>query len=324
MLNKAILDSAKKMMIDFEGITSKIEHAGIKGDAREEIVKNFLIEYIPETFGIAKGLVVDSVGSQSKQEDLMIYDRAATPRFLSLGSAVILPVESVRAVVEVKSTLTVEHLKDALTNIASVRGLPRAHLPPFQMQTQLPFGLVFTYTSRVSLDRIVDELRESDVPRHFGPTAVICLDRGCVISLERSNLNNMALLPGPTTTWGKRETSDSGHNLMIFYLLMMHGLFQCVALTHPCPDLIAYANNSGFVSAQTNVKTGDAAGCLATMNGHQIDLDRIRALQSQVNEVCADPSPERLRAFIQEVSEATSGFIPTPDDPAGWIVKKDA
>ena len=38
-------DVAKKLKIDFEGITKQIEHNGVKGSAREDLLKDYLKNY---------------------------------------------------------------------------------------------------------------------------------------------------------------------------------------------------------------------------------------------------------------------------------------
>ena len=45
---------SKKMQIDFEGITSKIQHNGEKGTARENILEEYLKCYIPENIVFRK------------------------------------------------------------------------------------------------------------------------------------------------------------------------------------------------------------------------------------------------------------------------------
>ena len=42
MLKDILMSVSKKMQIDFEGITSKIQHNGEKGTARENILEEYL------------------------------------------------------------------------------------------------------------------------------------------------------------------------------------------------------------------------------------------------------------------------------------------
>ena len=54
MLKDILLSVSKKMQIDFEGITSKIQHNGEKGTARENILEEYLKCYIPENIVFRK------------------------------------------------------------------------------------------------------------------------------------------------------------------------------------------------------------------------------------------------------------------------------
>ena len=54
MLKDILMSVSKKMQIDFEGITSKIQHNGEKGTARENILEEYLKCYIPENIVFRK------------------------------------------------------------------------------------------------------------------------------------------------------------------------------------------------------------------------------------------------------------------------------
>lgn len=103
---------------------SIISHSGERGRAREEAISDFVRSLIPSGFGIGTGFVIDSTGEQSRQQDLVIYRRDYHPRF-DVGGSTFFPVESVAAVIEVKSRLDSKAYKEALVNSASVKLLDR-------------------------------------------------------------------------------------------------------------------------------------------------------------------------------------------------------
>ena len=111
MLKDILMSVSKKMQIDFEGITSKIQHNGEKGTARENILEEYLKCYIPEKYCFSKGTIVDCKDVQSRQVDIIIHDKFLTPYLVDMDGTKIVPIESVYGVVEVKSTLTKEELK---------------------------------------------------------------------------------------------------------------------------------------------------------------------------------------------------------------------
>lgn len=106
---------AKKMMVDFEGISTQLEHKGLMGRAREiAVVNEFLTKYLPKQLGIATGEIVSSEGSVSKQMDIIIFDNFKSPLLLREEEIHILPIESVYVVIEVKSNLNGAELEDSV------------------------------------------------------------------------------------------------------------------------------------------------------------------------------------------------------------------
>jgi len=101
-----------------------ISHAGERGMAREEILRQYLREIVPGGFEVTTGFVIDSAGGQSLQQDLIIVRRDYHPSF-QIGGARFFPVEAVSAVVEVKSNLDSSTIASAIANARSVKALDR-------------------------------------------------------------------------------------------------------------------------------------------------------------------------------------------------------
>lgn len=148
MLKDILMSVSKKMQIDFEGITSKIQHNGEKGTARENILEEYLKCYIPEKYCFSKGTIVDCKDVQSRQVDIIIHDKFLTPYLVDMDGTKIVPIESVYGVVEVKSTLTKEELRKCVKNIESVRKLEKKTTSGYSFPTA---GMVFAYDSDASL-----------------------------------------------------------------------------------------------------------------------------------------------------------------------------
>ena len=60
---------------------------------------------------------MDLQGKQSRQQDFFVYDAFNSPAFLQTESSCIIPVESVYAIIEIKSTLNKETLRQSIENI---------------------------------------------------------------------------------------------------------------------------------------------------------------------------------------------------------------
>ena len=115
-LKKRIYLATDNMLNLFE-LAGGLSHNGEKGTFREYFVSEVVRPCIPNHFGISSGIIVDAWGKQSRQTDLIIYDQRMMPPILETGSTGIIPMDSVMAVLEVKSTLKSSHLS-TLVNAA--------------------------------------------------------------------------------------------------------------------------------------------------------------------------------------------------------------
>ena len=128
----------QKMLSDFEDIQSHIPHAGERGSQAEKILRRFLQRYLPGRLSVGTGHILAQKGEVSRQCDVVIYDGLYWPSLFVADGYQIFPVESVLAVIEVKSTLDGKSMKEAAENIRSVKSLAEQH----------PIcGMVFAYSS---------------------------------------------------------------------------------------------------------------------------------------------------------------------------------
>ncbi|MGE0785536.1 MAG: DUF6602 domain-containing protein [Sandaracinaceae bacterium] len=100
-------------------------HPTAKGDATESGWGKFLADHLPRRYEVTQGFVVDRLGRQSEQVDLMICDRQFTTVLFDDNAARYVPAESVYAAFEVKQTVSKDHVEAAQRKVASVRALHR-------------------------------------------------------------------------------------------------------------------------------------------------------------------------------------------------------
>lgn len=240
-------DIAKKLKIDFDGVTRQIEHNGVKGSAREDLLKDYLRDLLPNKYSISSGIIIDFNQNQSKQQDFIIHDAFNCPSFFKTNSNTILPIESVYATIEIKSTLNYDTLKQSVENIESVRKLhklPNRNIISNDYNEQYPLGFVFAYSSDYSLEQIqkkLFELNKSVDGRH--QISIVCvLDKGLIFNVYKDNLTNFTIIPTNDTVLA-RSDSDIENSLYSFYLLMLQYLDNVYIQV---PSLIEYAkkNNS--------------------------------------------------------------------------------
>ena len=77
---------------------------GEMGACREEILRNYKRQFLPEKFKVGRWFIIDSDGNQSRQQDFIIYDAFNSPKAQNMDTIQVLPIESVFCTIEVKST----------------------------------------------------------------------------------------------------------------------------------------------------------------------------------------------------------------------------
>jgi len=112
------------------GVTRKaLAHPGAKGGATESHWLEFLRGTLPHRYQVAKGFVIDSIGTVSDEIDCLLYDRQYSPIVFQRGDSIYIPAESVYAVLEVKQEIDAATVAYAANKVASVRKLVRTSAP---------------------------------------------------------------------------------------------------------------------------------------------------------------------------------------------------
>ena len=247
MLKDILMSVSKKMQIDFEGITSKIQHNGEKGTARENILEEYLKCYIPEKYCFSKGTIVDCKDVQSRQVDIIIHDKFLTPYLVDMDGTKIVPIESVYGVVEVKSTLTKEELRKCVKNIESVRKLEKKTTSGYSFPTA---GMVFAYDSDASLEAVYKNLNElsEDVEVDKRISCICVLNKGVILPVNKNGLTNVSLLPDENTVYGIFNNANDA--LLLFYLILIQILNSITIFP---PDMVAYAQSTAILDTSFSI-----------------------------------------------------------------------
>ena len=82
------------------------KHNPTIGILTEEILRSFLKTYLPKSVSVEQGFILSEKGEISKQCDILIYDSIFYAPFYRINDIVVVPADSVIAVIEVKTTLT--------------------------------------------------------------------------------------------------------------------------------------------------------------------------------------------------------------------------
>ena len=245
MLLYNIESMAQKMATEYANVSEKISHMGTRGSAREDVLKDVIRQLIPERFRVGSGIVVDAYETQSKQQDLFIFDAINSPVFLKTESFNIIPVESVFATVEIKSTLRKDTLCQSLENIKSIKMLKRSELitsPWVSSRHNQIMSSVFAYTSDTSIETVAHNLEElcREIPYKLRPSVICIFDKGIIVNVLKSSIHQIVFPPSDQTMLGIIK-NEQEVNLYLYYLLLQQHL--CAAQNFP-PDLMRYALSS--------------------------------------------------------------------------------
>ncbi len=172
-----------------------VPHNQLKGDEAAKLVRDFLNDHLPKRFSAGSGFIIDRGDRISKQTDVIVYDAFNCPVYRASETAGIYPSDNVAAVVEVKSVLDKDRLREAHMNIVAAKSLGKTKAVdvPYLQHSQT-LGCVFAFESSITLDKLAEHLKELYAESGLGAHIdhLIVLDRG---------LLTLACLPRGEKAW---------------------------------------------------------------------------------------------------------------------------
>jgi len=135
-----------------------IDHAGLRGKAREIFVQDILRPVLPPYAEFGSGKIVDSEGGMSAETDVVIYSRQTLPSILFDSECGLYPVEGAVYAIEVKSKINATELKSTIEKFKRLREL--TYLPtivdyygePREVQCPPVIPCLFAFESDLSED----------------------------------------------------------------------------------------------------------------------------------------------------------------------------
>lgn len=97
-------------------------HSGLRGSHREQLCREFLVDFLPRRYSVGRGIIFDSLGHTSRESDVVIWDDQNFPRLPEKGHTLFFA-DSVKCVVEVKSRWSTADWTDTLVKTSAVRKL---------------------------------------------------------------------------------------------------------------------------------------------------------------------------------------------------------
>jgi hypothetical protein len=222
--------------IEFDELCREISHNQTSGEAREYALVSLLRKYLPLRVGIERGFVIDARGGESKQIDVVIYDKTVGTVF-EVSGVKYFPCETVIAVGEVKSDIdSSTKLLDALNKLRSVKSLDRTNngtnklitgpglsingirFDPSTIHRDQIFGFIFTSSSMLK-ETLISHIQQYNAsnPRQQWMN-LFCDCRNFLISYERPG----ALYPSAmdATYLYCTEEIEKPDLLLLFYCIL--------------------------------------------------------------------------------------------------------
>lgn len=227
-------------------------HMPSKGDVCEAAVRKYLSECLGSRYAIAEGAIFDSTGTQSAQQDVIVFDDhwsiRLTPK--ESGEPSMIPVESVYATIEVKKTLSSGELRSAIDNVRSFKSLKReqigpSHITPNKKINNLGFpgkvdvrnpffSAIFAFTAGRSMKAVAEQLKRevNSVPAEEWPDVIVVYKEGVILPFC-TNCNTSAthiskiLEDGHTPSY-LLDILGVSYTLLGFHLLLIQHLHYTI------------------------------------------------------------------------------------------------
>ncbi len=106
MFNEYFRLKSEELLNELSQVKTFIKkHNPTIGILTEEILRKFLVTFLPKGISVEQGFVVGASGELSKQIDILIYDSHRFAPYYRINDIVVIPSTSVIAVIEVKTTV---------------------------------------------------------------------------------------------------------------------------------------------------------------------------------------------------------------------------
>lgn len=183
------LDSAKNL---YEDLTkrNKLIHSGEYGMYKEKAFRELIEFIVPYRYKITDGFIINSDDETSTQCDIILFDKLHTP-LIELGNRFqFIPVESVVAIGEVKSTLTKVEFIETAIKLSKNKQICRPSKEYFKFNPNLklelfaPFSFIIcdditgindAYTFKDLIKDLAKRYKEEDIDVNNYFNIIICL-----------------------------------------------------------------------------------------------------------------------------------------------------
>ena len=197
---------------NFEKILSELDlvyrltHSGEKGREAEEILKNFLKNYLPKKYEVTTGFVHTDMGT-SNQSDILLYDANNYSSLYSGYVNQIIPMASLKAVIECTMSLDTNKVEDDNKKVSNLKALYRDDSIIINSMSREPLAVLFAYKSKGDILKKLNSLKEKNFDIVFcadGKLYILNHDNGEYTNNLVDNINSGETEHGYTFTKQQR------------------------------------------------------------------------------------------------------------------------
>lgn len=236
-LYRNLLLSRARATIAASHAVSEFNHPGLKGQLREIVVRDLLRPLLPSGIGIGSGQIISAYDQQqSRQEDIVLYEKRVSPPILFEEVYGVFPIESVLFVVEIKSILTSGELRKShesankLKELRLAKGLDTSPVVRANSRVESHKSCLLAFDSDLTQDGKSEIERYDDI--RMG--AIPAISSLCIINRGYWSWKN--------NQWEKWSTQKPAEELIHFVTDIMNN-YQIIASTRLSPDFCEYVQD---------------------------------------------------------------------------------
>lgn len=182
----------RRMVLSLDEIRESLTHKGDRGSSAEEVLREFLRQYLPSYNRVGEGEVINVAGEQSTQLDVIVTNEYH-PSLGRMNRPETFIVEGVAAVGEVKTNLNSNDINTLIQSCIKYKSITPTNVTgmtgfwnPFDRHRFVehrPYFL-FAFESQLSIDaihqKLADYYKENLTPIENQIDALFFLDRGTI------------------------------------------------------------------------------------------------------------------------------------------------
>ncbi len=200
-----------------------LKNPGLKGKFREVLIRDLFEPLLPSDIGVGNGVILTYNDKQSKEQDIIIYDKQILPPVLIEKKSGLFPIESVLFTIEIKSEINAGELSKSiksaidLSSLEYVTGDYNGDVPITKKEILRSIPTIFAFSSDLKSDKVSELNRyhriNNDICKSFkiNYPAIKCI---CILGKVCWVYNN--------GKWVSIDADDDHMEVVSFLSLIMH------------------------------------------------------------------------------------------------------